>query len=111
MTKYALGALTLCGLLQAQPFRPTKTCEPPHPRPAARLRPVGTSPHIEYGVNHYAFDDSTVGLLRQLDPSKPVPTRIEFNWNLIEPAAGLLDFTSSDRMVSLATRAGVPLLG
>ena len=72
-----------------------------HPisRNGHHVPPAGT--HITYGVNHFKFDGSSVALLKQLDPAQQIPARVEFNWQSIEPAAGLVDYTISDQMVSI----------
>jgi hypothetical protein len=62
-------------------------------------------------VNRHTLDASSLPLLKQLDPVMPVPVRMEFDWQAIQPTPTTWDFSASDQMVNLATQAGVPILG
>jgi hypothetical protein len=99
--------LLVCSFVQAQPV-PVSQC----PIDVRYGRRLGSKPpDILYGVNHYTFDASSVSLLDQLDPGTPVPVRIEFDWQSIQPAPATWDFRASDQMVNVATQSGVPILG
>ena len=107
MFKAATLALLVCCSVQAQP-NAISQC----PVDMRNGRRSGSRPsEILYGVNRHTLDASSLPLLKQLDPVLPVPVRMEFDWQSIQPAPTTWAFSASDQMVNLATQAGVPILG
>ena len=104
-----LAAILLCGLLQAQ-SNFIDHCEG-ETRSASRSPSNRRPSPVIYGVNHYEFDEPSVSLLRELDPARAVPVRVDFDWQSIQPTPETLDFSDTDQMVNDATAAGVPILG
>jgi len=107
MSKCVTLALLVCSFIQAQPV-PVGQC----PIDVQDGRRWGNKPpDIVYGVNRYTLDASGASLLSRLDPVTPVPVRIEFDWQSIQPGPATWAFSASDQMVNLATQAGIPILG
>jgi hypothetical protein len=106
MSRCVTLALLVCSFIQAQPVSVSRC-----PNDLRYGRPLGNNLDILYGVNRYTLDVSGANLLSRLDPVTPVPVRMEFDWQSIQPAPATWTFDASDQMVNLATQAGVPMLG